>query len=48
MGNKIDIFAIEPTKLCKDLSGRFIEIYGQEKSGKTSTAVMWEKPLLCA
>lgn len=25
----IDIFSIEPTKLCKDLSGRFVLLYGQ-------------------
>lgn len=45
---KIDIGKIQPTRLCKDLRGRFIEIFGREKSGKTSTAVMWPKPLLCA
>ena len=45
---KIDIGNIQPTRLCKDLRGRFIEIFGREKSGKTSTAVMWPKPLLCA
>lgn len=39
---------IQPTRLCKDLRGRFVEIFGREKSGKTSTAVMWPKPLLCA
>lgn len=45
---KIDISKIQPTRLCKDLRGRFIEIFGREKSGKTSTAVLWPKPLLCA
>lgn len=45
---KIDISQIQPTRLCKDLRGRFIEIFGREKSGKTSTAVLWPKPLLCA
>lgn len=45
---KIDITKIQPTRLCKDLRGRFIEIFGIAKSGKTSTAVMWPKPLLCA
>lgn len=45
---KIDITKIQPTRLCKDLRGRFVEIFGREKSGKTSTAVMWPKPLLCA
>lgn len=45
---KVDILQIQPTRLCKDLRGRFIEIFGKEKSGKTSTAVQWPKPLLCA
>ena len=44
----IDIFSIQPTQLCTDLSGRFVLLYGQPKSGKTSTAALWEKPLLCA
>ena len=45
---KIDLMQIQPTRLCKDLRGRFVEIFGREKAGKTSTAVMWPKPLLCA
>lgn len=45
---KIDLMAIQPTRLCKDLSSRFVLLYGPEKSGKTSTSVMWPKPLLCA
>lgn len=45
---KIDLTHLEPTRLCKDLRGRFVEIFGKEKSGKTSTAVLWPKPLLCA
>lgn len=45
---KISIMDIQPTRLCKDLRGRFVEIFGREKSGKTSTAVMWPHPLLCA
>ena len=44
----IDIFNIQPTQLCKDLRGRFILLYGQAKSGKTSMSAMWPKPLLCA
>lgn len=44
----IDIFNIQPTQLCKDLRGRFIMLYGQAKSGKTSMSTMWPKPLLCA
>lgn len=45
---KIDLMQIQPTRLCRDLRGRFVEIFGREKAGKTSTAVMWPKPLLCA
>lgn len=44
----IDILNIQPTQLCTDLRGRFVMIYGQAKSGKTSTSVMWPKPLLVA
>ena len=45
---KIDLMAIQSTRLCKDLSSRFVLLYGPEKAGKTSTSVMWPKPLLCA
>lgn len=45
---KIDLAAIQPTRLCKDLSSRYVLIYGREKAGKTSTSVMWPQPLLCA
>lgn len=45
---KIDLNTLQPTRLCKDLRGRFVEIFGREKAGKTSTAVLWPKPLLCA
>ena len=44
----IDIFNIQPTQLCKDLRGRFVLLYGQAKSGKTSMSAMWPKPLLVA
>ena len=46
--SKIDLATLQPTRLCKDLRGRFVEIFGREKSGKTSTAVLWPRPLLCA
>ena len=29
---KIDITKIQPTRLCKDLRGRFCEIFGREKT----------------
>lgn len=45
---KINLMDLQPTRLCKDLRGRFVEIFGREKAGKTSTAVLWPKPLLCA
>ena len=32
----IDIFNIEPNKISRDLKGKFILIYGEAKSGKTS------------
>ena len=44
----IDLLNIQPTQLCKDLRGRFIMLYGQAKSGKTSMSAMWPKPLLVA
>ena len=44
----IDILNIQPTQLCKDLRGRFVMLYGQAKSGKTSMSAMWPKPLLVA
>ena len=45
---KINLMELQPTRLCKDLRGRFVEIFGKEKAGKTSTAVQWPRPLLCA
>lgn len=45
---KINLAELQPTRLCKDLRGRFVEIFGREKAGKTSTAVLWPRPLLCA
>jgi len=45
---KVNLMELQPTRLCKDLRGRFVEIFGREKAGKTSTAVLWPKPLLCA
>lgn len=44
----IDILSIQPTQLCTNLKGRFIMLYGQAKSGKTSMSAMWPKPLLVA
>ena len=44
----IDIFNIEPNKISRDLKGKFILIYGEAKSGKTSFSSLFPKPLLCA
>lgn len=44
----IDIFNIEPIKISRDLKGKFVLIYGEAKSGKTSFSSLFPKPLLCA
>lgn len=44
----IDIFAIEPSVISRDLSGKSFLIYGDKKSGKTSNAVKFPKPFLVA
>jgi phage nucleotide-binding protein len=48
MADKIDILNIEPTKISRDLKGKFVLIYGEAKSGKTSFSSLFPKPLLCA
>ena len=42
----IDIFSLEPSIISRDLSGKSFLIYGTRKSGKTSTAVKFPKPLV--
>lgn len=44
----IDIFSIKPTVVTRDLSGKSFLIYGERKSGKTSNAVKFPKPILLA
>jgi hypothetical protein len=44
----IDIFSIKPTEVSRDLSQKIILVYGEPKSGKTSNAVLFPKPLLVA
>lgn len=44
----IDLLNLEPTKISRDLKGKFALIYGVPKSGKTSLAVRWPKSLLFA
>lgn len=35
----IDIFNIEPTKISRDLRGKFLCLYGDEKVGKTTFGI---------
>jgi len=44
----IDIFGIKPSVISRDLSGKSFLIYGDKKSGKTSNAVKFPKPILVA
>jgi hypothetical protein len=32
----IDIFTLEPSKISRDLKGKFLLIYGQPKTGKST------------
>jgi hypothetical protein len=32
----IDIFSLEPSKISRDLKGKFLLIYGQPKTGKST------------
>lgn len=42
----IDILNLEPIKISRDLKGKFIFVYGDAKSGKTSFSSLFPKPLL--
>lgn len=44
----IDIFNLAPTVVSYDLTGKSFFIYGERKSGKTSNAVKFPKPILLA
>ena len=44
----INLSNIQPTKISRDLKGKFILIYGSPKSGKTSLATKFPKSLLLA
>lgn len=44
----IDIFSIKPHEVSRDLCGYTVLLYGQPKTGKTTTASKFEKALLCA
>ncbi len=44
----IDIFAIKPHEVSRDLCGYTVLLYGQPKTGKTTTAAQFPQALLCA
>ena len=44
----IDIFAIQPHEVSRDLCGYTVLLYGQPKTGKTTTAAQFPQALLCA
>ena len=44
----IDIFNIKPNVVTRDLSGKSFFIYGERKSGKTTNACKFPKPILLA
>ena len=44
----IDIFSLEPSKISRDLKGKYMLIYGASKIGKTSFAVQAPRTLTCA
>lgn len=44
----INILDIEPNKISRDLKGKFVLIFGNAKTGKTSFSSLFPKPLLVA
>lgn len=48
MANDIDIFSLEPSKISRDLKGKYLLLYGAPKVGKTSFAVQAPRALVCA
>ena len=44
----IDIFSVQPHEVSRDLKGYTVLLYGEPKSGKTTTACKFPKPLLLA
>lgn len=44
----IDLMAIQPHKVSRDLSGYITYVYGAEKSGKTTFASHMPSPLILA
>ena len=48
MSDSLDIFSLEPSKISRDLKGKYLLIYGESKCGKTSFAVQAPRTLTCA
>ena len=44
----IDILNIQPNVISRDLRGKYVLLYGNPKSGKTTAAASFPKALLCA
>jgi hypothetical protein len=44
----INLSTLQPTKISRDLKGKFMLVYGEPKSGKTSLATCFPKSLLVA
>lgn len=44
----LDILTLEDHAIERGLAGRMVMLYGKPKSGKTTAACQFKKPLLCA
>lgn len=44
----IDILSLQPSKISRNLKGKYVLVYGAPKIGKTSFAAKFKKNLLCA
>lgn len=44
----VDLLSLQPTKVSRDLKGKYMLIYSEPKAGKTSLAVQFPKTLLLA
>lgn len=44
----VDILNLEPTSVSRDLKNKFILVYAQPKTGKTSFAAEFDKNLILA
>ena len=45
---QVDLLNLKPTTISRDLKGKFILLYGEPKSGKTSMASLFPRNLLLA